>query len=205
MPGSVRRTRIPQLTPRRALVAAAVLLPLAALAWWLGSPLFLSTTVEEEFPLSAGAVVPAGMSPAEVEEVMAEMAAQAHPVLEEMPGEARSAVRVKAGRFSDVDSFHRGSGSATIYRLEDGSALLRLEEFQVTNGPDLHVLLVPHPRPAGREDLAGYLSLGKLKGNIGDQNYPIPGGTDLDAFGSVVIYCLPFHVLFSVAPLEEAR
>lgn len=205
MPGRARWTRIPRLTPLRALLAAAVLLPLAALAWWLGSPLFLSTTVEEEFPLSAGAAVPEGMSQEEVEEVMSEMAAQAHPVQEEMPGETGGAVRVRSGRFGDVDSFHRGSGSATIYRLEDGSALLRLEEFQVTNGPDLHVLLVPHPQPAGREELSGYLGLGKLKGNIGDQNYPIPGGTDLDAFGSVVIYCLPFHVLFSVAPLEEAR
>jgi len=30
----------------------------------------------------------------------------------------------------------------------------------------------------------------------------IPANTDLSAYGSVVIYCVPFRVIFSVAPLE---
>jgi hypothetical protein len=46
-----------------------------------------------------------------------------------------------------------------------------------------------------------YIDLGFLKGNIGDQNYDLPAGVDLSQYNSVVIYCLPFHVVFSTATL----
>ncbi len=115
------------------------------------------------------------------------------------------AVKLKTGDFRDQDSFHKGSGEATIYRGPDGSLLLRLENLRVTNGPDLHVILTPHPDPDNQSDVkaTGYVDLGKLKGNIGNQNYPIPGSVDVSAQGSVVIYCKPFHVIFSVATLQD--
>ena len=47
-------------------------------------------------------------------------------------------------------------------------------------------------------------SLGSLKGNVGNQNYEIPADADVNALFSVVIYCSPFHVVFSVAPLKKA-
>ena len=111
---------------------------------------------------------------------------------------------LKSGSFRDADSFHRGSGLATIYQTPDGGHLLRLEEFQTTNGPELHVLLSQSPDPQSTAEVKspGYLDLGKLKGNIGNQNYPIPSGTDVGAQMSVVIYCKPFSVVFSVAPLS---
>ena len=80
--------------------------------------------------------------------------------------------------------------------------MLRLEDFRVTNGPDLHVLLVPNADPQGRDDVEGYLGLGKLKGNMGNQNYFLPDGEDGSGYGSVVIYCRPFQVVFSVATLN---
>ena len=115
-----------------------------------------------------------------------------------------SAVKLKVGSFRDQDSFHKGSGQGTIYRALDGSLLLRLEDFKVTNGPDLHVFLSPHPNPGKRDEVkaTGYVDLGKLKGNRGNQNYPIPDEVNLAAIESIVIYCVPFHVIFSVASLE---
>ena len=82
---------------------------------------------------------------------------------------------VKRGEFAGADSFHKGEGTATIYSLPDGSRVLRMESFKVTNGPDLRVVLTPHADPAGRDDVhqTGYSDIGKLKGNIGSQNYPI--------------------------------
>ncbi len=107
------------------------------------------------------------------------------------------------GRLKDADSSHRGSGGVTIYRLSKDTHLVRLEDIKVTYGPGLHVLLASHPAPAGPADLkGGYLDLGALKGNIGSQNYPIPAGTDVSIFKSVVIYCIPFHVVFATATLE---
>jgi hypothetical protein len=108
---------------------------------------------------------------------------------------------VLQGQFQDADSFHQGSGSATIYQLPDGAQILRLEDFSVTNGPDLHVLLATSPAPTGRDDLGDYLDLGSLKGNVGNQNYEIAASTDLSQFKSVVIYCQPFHVVFATATL----
>lgn len=135
----------------------------------------------------------------EAEEAMAE---ENMAEMEEESTESGQPVAVLQGEFQDGDRFHQGSGQATIYRLADGSHVLRFEDFEVTNGPDLHVLLSTHPAPTNREEvMAGYLDLGELKGNIGSQNYDIPAGTDLAQFNSVVIYCEPFHVVFSTATL----
>ncbi len=112
--------------------------------------------------------------------------------------------KVKRGDFKDADSFHRGSGQATIYTTPSGGHLLRLENLDVTNGPALHVVLSPHEDPTRSEEvkLEGYADLGDLKGNRGNQNYPIPADVDLSAINSVVIYCKPFAVVFSVASLQ---
>ena len=126
-----------------------------------------------------------------------EMAAQ--------PAAADEVQAVARGSFKDADSFHRGSGTATIYRTPDGSEILRLEDLNVTNGPALHVVLSTHPDPDRSEMVKqeGYVDLGDLKGNRGNQNYPIPAGVDTSIHKSVVIYCYPFQVVFSVATLSR--
>ncbi len=211
-------------------VGAVVLVVAGAVGWWLLSPLFINETVNEEFPYSAAAVAPPEMTAAEVEEIMTGMAKMEQPVEEVMPAmpappdtTAPSAsssaaapttpaepmspagpTALKTGMFRDADRFHQGSGAATLYRLDEDSHVLRFEDFRVTNGPDLHVLLTYHADPESRDDLhaAGYVDLGSLKGNIGNQNYEIPAEADIGAAASVVIYCQPFHVVFSVAPLQ---
>ena len=202
------------LTRKRIIIAAVVIIgiPGLAVAWWLLSPLFISQTVDEEFPLASNAVIPADMTMAEAEEIMVEAASQFNNYDERVPDEMAmpddamkmdaSVVKVKSGSFRDADSFHKGSGTATIYSSPDGQNVLRLEDFRVTNGPDLRVLLVPNPDPQGRDDVEGYIELGKLKGNMGNQNYFLPDGEDGSGYGSVVIYCRPFHVVFSVATLN---
>ena len=190
------------------IAAIVVLVPVAAFAWWLLSPLFLSTTVDEEFPFAATAEIPAEMTMAEVEMVMETMAKMdQEPMVEPMPPQmAAQPVALASGSFRDADSFHRGSGTATIYQTPDGGHVLRFEDFMVTNGPDLRVLLAQSGDPMSRGELqsGGYTHLAKLKGNIGNQNYEIPADIDLSDQNSVIIYCMPFHVIFSVAPLERA-
>ena len=183
-----------------ALVAAVVL----ALGWWLLSPLFLNTTVHEEFPFSATADMPVGMTRSEAENIMSGMAKVDMEEMEKMPDEMAEAEKIVSGMFRDADSFHKGSGVATIYRLPSGEGALRFEDLNVTNGPDLRVLLSTHPDPKNKAELndAGYVHIEKLKGNRGNQNYELPDDADLESFGSVIIYCMPFHVIFSVAPLR---
>lgn len=179
-----------------------VVVVLAAIGWWLASPLFINNTVEEAFPLAALATLPAGMTREEAEATMAAAAETNTTADEAMMPDAPTLV--KSGMFRDADSFHRGTGDAAIYTLADGSRVLRLESFNVTNGPDLHVYLAVASDPATSGEVRGegFVDLGQLKGNIGSQNYPIPADVALDEFNSVVIYCQPFHVVFSVAPLN---
>jgi hypothetical protein len=82
--------------------------------------------------------------------------------------------------------------------------VLRFEDLDVTNGPDLHVILTPVAAASSRDDVhaPGYVDLGGLKGNKGDQNYDVPLDLDLEREWTVVIYCVPFHVIFSTAPLS---
>lgn len=188
----------------RALLAVGLIV-LGAAGWWLGSPLFIDDEVDEAFPLSATAIVPDDMTRDEVETEM-EDAAESPVVMEDEPmpaveTEPAGPIPLLTGSFQDADDFHQGSGTATVYELEDGSRVLRFEDFEVTNGPDLHVLLVPDGAPSDRDDLTGYVDLGSLKGNVGNQNYEIPTDVDISEFGSIVIYCEPFHVLFASASL----
>ena len=192
-------------------VGIVALIPIAWLAWWLLSPLWMDTEVAEEFPRAVRAAVPDNMTMAEVEETMAAAAAVADRVMAEaMPETAPASGSRDAtpqalltGEFRGADRFHQGSGNATIYQLGADDRVLRLDDFRVTNGPDLRVLLVNAPNPESHSDLtdAGYVELGELKGNVGSQNYDIRGGVDWSRAQSVVIYCNPFRVVFSVATL----
>lgn len=93
------------------------------------------------------------------------------------------------GQFIGADSFHKVTGKAIVLE-ENGKRYLRFEDFESTNGPDLKVYLAEN---TGAES---YVSLGELKGNIGNQNYEIPANTDLEKNNKVLIWCEKFKVLF---------
>jgi hypothetical protein len=102
----------------------------------------------------------------------------------------------KSGVFVGVgDGIHDAQGNALVIPLENGQKVLRLEDFRSTNGPDLYVYLATD---SGASD---YVSLGRLKANIGNQNYDIPAGTDLSKYDNVLIWCKQFSVLFGSAEL----
>ncbi|WP_435256897.1 DM13 domain-containing protein [Thioclava sp. FR2] len=107
------------------------------------------------------------------------------------------------GQFRDADAAHKGKGTARIVTLPGGGVEVQLSDFSVTNGPDLELWLSAHPDPAKSSDVTGaeWLSLGLLRGNVGDQSYRIPAGTDLSKYKSVVVWCEQFGVLFSPASL----
>ena len=180
--------------------AALALVVIIALGWYLASPLFVNDVVDEAFPV-ATATEPAGINQMEEADAQATAAAMPDTVMsDEMPAAAPEPVL--SGSFQDADDFHQGAGSATIYALEDGSYVLRFEDFSVTNGPDLHVYLTSHPNPTSQADvMQDAIDLGSLKGNVGSQNYQLPAGTDISQFSTIVIYCQPFHVIFATASL----
>lgn len=110
---------------------------------------------------------------------------------------------IAGGNFTVIDALHTATGSVTIYQLPDNSRVLRLDNFSVTNGPDLHVYLVRNPKPRKPEEVGNdYIDLGALKGNVGNQNFPVPTETDLSVYQGIIIYSVPFSVIFSSAQLR---
>lgn len=182
-------------------IAIVILIPVLGVGYWLISPLFRDEEVNEEFPYARVAIVPTEMSNTEANATMETAAGQTESVAEQMP--EVTATEIGRGNFTEIDAVHKGSGDAILYQLSDGTSVLRFENFEVTNGPDLHVFLVTSANPT-RADLHNgtELDLGELKGNLGNQNYEIPSGTDLSQYQSVVIYCVPFQVVFSTARLN---
>ncbi|HEY1016726.1 MAG TPA: DM13 domain-containing protein [Herpetosiphonaceae bacterium] len=106
------------------------------------------------------------------------------------------------GAFHDV--VHASAGSAIVFRDADGSRSLRLEDFSVDNGPDLYVYAVAAPDAADSASVeqAGFVNLGPLKANQGNQNYELPAEFDPARHQSIVIWCQRFGVNFAAAPLR---
>ncbi len=191
---------------RRGVIAAilAVGIPAIALGWWLLSPLLFNKTIVEDFPRAAAAQIPEDSTAEEVEAAMIKAEADNSTVSVDMP--EADPIKLLSGAFEGADSFHQGSGDVGAYVLDDGSQILRFDNLDVTNGPDLHVILSPVGSAEGRDDVmaSGYVDLGSLKGNRGNQNYDIPPEVDLASGDwTVVIYCQPFHVIFATAQLSS--
>ena len=103
------------------------------------------------------------------------------------------------GNFIGVgDGIHKAEGLAKILTLSNGSQILRLENFRSTNGPDVHLYL------STDKQASDFIDLGRLKANIGNQNYQIPLDTDLNKYKYVLIWCQPFSVLFGSAQLNSS-
>ena len=177
-------------------VAAGLLVLAVSLAAFQPWRLFTTTTVIEAEPATsaaaAAAAAPAAARPSVTGSSLPPLPPAAGPVT------------LATGRF--VSQEHRTAGNVRLIRLPDGSVVVRLEELTTSDGPALHVWLTDQPVRVGSDgwhlfDDGRYIDLGDLKGNRGDQNYPVPSGTDLAGLTSVTVWCARFHVSFGAAAL----
>lgn len=207
--------------------AIIVVIIIAAIAIPVGiytvSPLFINTTVNEPLPTTSSVTdlqkfqefmsmnseeerVEKGQQMAtEEKNAILRGAAQTNGsiVNQNMPEAAATTLGQTSlfiGEFVGVnDGIHNAEGLAKVIRLDDASMILRLENFKATNGPDLYVYL------STDNSASDFVNLGRLKGNIGNQNYDIPEGTDLSRYNSVLIWCQAFSVLFGSAELQPQQ
>jgi hypothetical protein len=109
---------------------------------------------------------------------------------------------VETGRFYSI--LHPTEGTATIYQTGDGARILRLTSFRTSNGPDVHVYMVAadDAKDVATVQHAGFIDLGVIKGNIGDQNYTLANDLDLAKYRAVSIWCKRFNVNFGAAALR---
>jgi hypothetical protein len=109
-----------------------------------------------------------------------------------------------SGTFHSVA--HESAGQATILQLAEGKRVLRFTNFQTSNGPDVRVYLVAATDASDSDTVkkAGFVEVGALKGNVGDQNYEIASDLDLNKYRAVTIWCKRFSVNFATAPLSSS-
>src|ERR671913_1065765 len=122
-------------------------------------------------------------------------------VNEQFPTASAASNKLASGQFHS--GAHETKGTATVFQLADGKKTLRLTDFATSNGPDVHVYLVAAQDATDNDSVtkAGFVDIGSLKGNIGDQNYELPANTDLTKYRAVTIWCKRFSVNFGTAPL----
>ena len=158
------------------LIIGSIVVVVGAIGWYLFRPelIFINKTVNESLPASAS-IASAARDP-------------------------QTSV-LATGRFHSVS--HETSGVATIHQLGDGKRLVRFTTFETSNGPDVRVYLVAAKDASDNETVtrAGFIDLGAMKGNKGDQNYEVPTNIDLSQYQSVTIWCRRFGVNFATAPL----
>ncbi|MGI9019973.1 MAG: DM13 domain-containing protein [Solirubrobacterales bacterium] len=170
---------------------AAVTLGTIAVGYWTG---FRDRTVDEEVVTAASRADAAerasGLSAAGSETKSNADDPAGKPKAPQRP------VSLAAGDFTGQDG-HAGSGRAEIVQSPGGERSLVFTDFDVDPGADVEVYLTPDA--AGVDDR---VELGGLKGNVGDQQYPIPESADLGRYDSVVLWCTPFTVRIATAELR---
>ena len=157
-----------------------LLVPFVLVNWWLISPYFRDEVVDEDFAISISG------------DVAGDESAGSTPATD-LP------VLLGAGRFVGLAG-HSGSGDAGLFRDLDGSLVLRFENFDIENGPQLVVYLVPGADQTSIVD--GSVALGDLKGNVGNQNYALPADVELAPGAyTALVWCDAFDVEFVGATL----
>ncbi len=184
--------------PRTAAAGLALgLVLIVPAAWYLGSPLFLSATIDEPAP---SALIAARPAPSAVPPTSATIEPPTPRPSEATAGTPTSqpfTAIERSGSFTGADEFHFARGKARLVETAPGTFTVRLEGFAVRNGPDLFVYLSPSDEGYAKSAV----ELGRLKADRGNQNYRVPAGTDVGSARSVVIWCRQFGVLFGTALL----
>jgi hypothetical protein len=176
-------------------VVSVVLLLTAALLAFQPWKIFVDTSVDEALPGNPGHAAAAAAAAAVT--AAPGLTSQATPATPATP----ATTVIARGTFTSFE--HRTTGTASILRLADGSHVVRLENLSTSDGPDVHVWLSTGRVSADAQALVqGHVEVGRLKGNLGNQNYVVPRGLDPSRFHSVVIWCERFSVAFGAATVH---
>lgn len=89
-------------------------------------------------------------------------------------------------------------GTVTLEENAEGKlTLLFADDFRSQGGPQLEVFL------AKSSDPKTGVSLGKLKSTSGTQRYDVPAGITLATYDYVIVYCVPFRIVFGSGMLNK--
>jgi hypothetical protein len=187
-PSEPSRPRLRFLRHPAVIVGVVVLVIAAGFAsyWFAPWRLFTNTTVDEAPPTAVAGDISPGPEVTATGAVVIDVVSQ--------------------GEFTSQE--HDTTGTVRLLRLPDESLVVRIEDLDTSDGPDLKVWLTDAPvspgvANAGVFDDGRWVDLGSLKGNRGSANYPVPPDTDVAGLNSVSIWCDRFNVSFGAADLSS--
>jgi len=112
---------------------------------------------------------------------------------------------IATGEIYDMD--RSGEGTVEVYELDDGTHMLRLEDFYITPNVDLEIDVseLSEPKTTEEFDSAPYEEVTLMPVTTGSINYEIPESVDIMDWRSIVIWCEPLHLAYGGATLEIKR
>ena len=189
------------LQPKVAIPVVMATIVVMGIGLYLFQPWRIITNVEvnEALPTAVATETSAAPVPSTASALPEEPSPSAEPTPTLTPAEPTV---LAEGSF--ISHEHATTGTVRILELPDGSRILRIEGLDTSDGPDLKVWLSDQPVIDGVDgwgvfDDGVYVSLGDLKGNRGNQNYPIPADVELADYTAVSIWCERFAVSFGAA------
>jgi hypothetical protein len=213
-------------------IISAIVIIVGAGAYYLVSPLFFSTEVNEPLPTSVvesesfqkfaamneeeKMQAAKQMSPQERDEIMS-AATKVNDSLDEsmdqtlsqqqQPQPQNNTTSTTSTRQSTLRTGSFVGVGDGIHNAEGIAKVIPQQDRSNTlRLENLHVTNGPdlYVYIATDKSASDFVSLGRLKANNGNQNYDIPSETDLTKYDTILIWCRPFSVLFGSAELALA-
>lgn len=175
-------------------VLITILVALAGLfAWWTLSPLFIDVEVHDELPTNT---LPPDQNAPEEEKLTG-------PELESTNDSiARDTALTELPETSTERLYpiahtpgHSATGNIRVVETPE-EKIIRYEDYDGTNGPDLKIYL------SKDLDANDFIDLGPSRANKGNVNYSVPLDVDIDAYQYVLTWCEAFGVLFDYAKIN---
>jgi hypothetical protein len=114
---------------------------------------------------------------------------------------ATGIITLSSGTFVSVN--HPTTGTAKLIKLENGSHIVRLENFKTDPGPDVRVWVSETEIVTdAAQKSAVYTDVGASRSTNGNFNYEIPSSVDVSKIKSVIIWCRLASIAFGGAALK---
>lgn len=109
---------------------------------------------------------------------------------------AQSADYATSGDF--IRKSKRLKGSWDVVQRDGRTFIVFSDDFRAANGPDLKIFLSPQSiaDATGKNAVSGSLNIGELKKTKGTQEYEVPAGVSLSDYGSILVHCEAYSVLW---------
>jgi len=176
-------------------IITVIIIAIGIIVFWLVEPLFGDNIVNEELVVSVADRENEDLQDNDTQSSVSEetttfeqdtdFSGREEPVNNQQP------LVILQGSFKDGDATHTTTGNVYISGQD-----LSLANFRATNVPDGYVYL------SNSLSADNFVSIGKLKGNVGNQNYKIPDSIDVADYKYVLIWCKAFSVLIGSAVIK---